>query len=245
MKLINQLELYSRNAMPALEMKEIDDSLLQYSYGYTKRANSVIPYTNSIHKVESFVSDCEDFYQKKERPTIFKMIDHHSYHDLAEFLEKNGYTKHSPSLVKQANLCELPLLKKQKYGQYVTKDIWIEGLLKLHSISSKDVKYLNMMVEKQRKKQVFVQLVEDGELLSSGTAILDHQHVGLFHIITKEERRGEGFAKQLVQQLLTWGKQNGAKNAYLQVLKENEAAVKLYNHFGFSNVFEYYYFIKS
>jgi ribosomal protein S18 acetylase RimI-like enzyme len=71
--------------------------------------------------------------------------------------------------------------------------------------------------------------------------VLQGQFVGLFDIVTDADFRRQGFGKQLMLSLLAWGKRNGAHTAYLQVMLNNEPALRLYSGFGFKEIYPYWY----
>ena len=58
--------------------------------------------------------------------------------------------------------------------------------------------------------------------------------VGLSAVHVVEEARRRGLARDLCAALLTWGGEQGATRAYVQVLADNTAASRLYESMGFS-----------
>ena len=58
--------------------------------------------------------------------------------------------------------------------------------------------------------------------------------VGLSAVRVAEPQRRRGHARDLCSALLDWGFQRGATRAYVQVLVDNEAAIKLYESMGFA-----------
>ena len=52
-------------------------------------------------------------------------------------------------------------------------------------------------------------------------------------IFVKEEYRGKGIAKRLIQEFTKWAKEQGASLMELSVCKENDNAVNLYKNYGF------------
>jgi ribosomal protein S18 acetylase RimI-like enzyme len=75
-------------------------------------------------------------------------------------------------------------------------------------------------------------------------AVAERGYVGLFDINTAPQWRRKGIGTQLVRTLLSWGKDHGASRAYLQVMKDNEAALALYASLGFTEAYAYWYRVK-
>ncbi|MBL0140487.1 MAG: GNAT family N-acetyltransferase [Betaproteobacteria bacterium] len=65
--------------------------------------------------------------------------------------------------------------------------------------------------------------------------------MGLFDVVTRESGRRRGFARTIVAALLRWGWERGARRSYLQVEEGNAPAVALYDAFGFSMAYRYWY----
>ena len=53
------------------------------------------------------------------------------------------------------------------------------------------------------------------------------------------------FGKVLDENILKWGRTNGAEFGYLQVLDENNPAKRLYSKIGFRDKYQYWYKIKE
>jgi GNAT superfamily N-acetyltransferase len=84
-------------------------------------------------------------------------------------------------------------------------------------------------------------LLDGGRTLATGLAILEGAHVGIFDVVTRESARRLGCARQVVNALLRWGRQQGAHRAYLQVDAGNAPAISLYDRYGFSRAYGYWY----
>jgi ribosomal protein S18 acetylase RimI-like enzyme len=55
------------------------------------------------------------------------------------------------------------------------------------------------------------------------------------------ERRREGLARRIVDTALAWATERGADKAYLQTMRDNTAAIALYEPYGFADHHEYRY----
>jgi ribosomal protein S18 acetylase RimI-like enzyme len=91
----------------------------------------------------------------------------------------------------------------------------------------------------------FAIYVLDGEAASLGAAALERGYMILFDIVTVAEFRNRGLARHVILSLLHWGKANGARHAFLQVMIDNATALHLYEKLGFREVYQYWYRVKS
>ena len=65
--------------------------------------------------------------------------------------------------------------------------------------------------------------------------------VGLFEVVSNPQMRQQGLGRKMVRTALRWGREHGARQAWLQVVAANEAANRLYESEGFSEVYRYAY----
>ena len=82
---------------------------------------------------------------------------------------------------------------------------------------------------------------DGGRLIGTGYARLKdskdefehdrHAYLGMMFI--EPNYRGQGLIQRLIEQLLTWAREAGVRDYYLDVYAENEAAVRAYEKFGF------------
>lgn len=84
-------------------------------------------------------------------------------------------------------------------------------------------------------------LQDGGKVVTVGLGVCDGKWVGLFDIVTDERYRRQGFGRAMVENLLAWGRMNGAQRAYLQVHRQNDPALALYDKIGFREVYRYWY----
>ncbi|MFO7697301.1 MAG: GNAT family N-acetyltransferase, partial [Anaerolineae bacterium] len=71
--------------------------------------------------------------------------------------------------------------------------------------------------------------------------IVEADTVGLYDIAVRSDVRRQGVASALVGSLLNAGQAMGARWAYLQVTKANVPARRLYERFGFAELYRYWY----
>ena len=80
-----------------------------------------------------------------------------------------------------------------------------------------------------------------GERVAEGVAAYADDWVGLRGLAVDPAHRRRGLGLLVVAELLDWGAERGATTAYLQVLGDNEPALRLYERLGFAEHHRYRY----
>jgi N-acetylglutamate synthase len=244
--MITTLEEISLNAWPSLQTVLYDGWVIRLSNGYTKRANSVSPLYFSTIDLDQKIDFCESIYQEKKQVTVFKMTSAVYPGNLDEDLAARGYFKDSPTSVQT-----LPLesLDEQVFpGICLGEDLseeWLDNISRMNSISGRNRESLGQILSNIIPRHCFISLKSDGKIVASGLGVLQSGFVGLFDIVTQDTYRNQGCGHKIVQSILAWGKQNGAKKAYLQVMLNNPPALRLYSKIGFLEEYQYWYRIQS
>lgn len=91
------------------------------------------------------------------------------------------------------------------------------------------------------KETVCASITKNGQIIATGLGILDRDYIGIYAIHVREDYRRRGYARQIVSGLLKEGKKRGASHAYLQVVKNNDSAEKLYSSLGFRYFYTYWF----
>jgi GNAT superfamily N-acetyltransferase len=90
----------------------------------------------------------------------------------------------------------------------------------------------------------FLALEQQGEILAVGLAVAERGWVGLFDLVTAAAWRNQGLGRRVILRLLHWGRAQGARQAYLQVMRDNAPALHLYATLGFREAYPYWYRVK-
>ena len=104
---------------------------------------------------------------------------------------------------------------------------------------------MTQMLFNVRAKTGFITLSVDGLVVACGLGVVERGFIGLHDIITDKAYRNRGLAEQMILHLLHWGKSHGADESYLQVVKGNAAARRLYAKLGYTDVYSYWYRVQS
>ena len=237
---IQKIEELSFNAMPALKQIMYDGWLLRFAGGYTRRANSVNPLYHSNIDTLSKIKYCEQAYQRENIPVVFKLTETAKPAELNSVLEGQGYKKSENALVMTAPAeVKGPDIKAEEMT--VPDDKWVAEYLKAVGYDVKFTKIVETLAAETIPEKVFMRIIIKGETAAVGYAAVEDGFCGIFDLVAAEKFRRKGYGRQMMLNLLEFGKRNGAENAYLQVLETNTAAVSLYDSLGFRPAYKYWY----
>ena len=90
-----------------------------------------------------------------------------------------------------------------------------------------------LMSELGRSDAFFAVAVEEGTVLGFCVLRLLSGEAELFQIAVAQEDRRSGIGSRLLEEALAFSVQNGAVSVFLEVRKSSEAAIGLYEKFGF------------
>lgn len=116
-------------------------------------------------------------------------------------------------------------------------DEWIDAFCRLSRKDEQEKKTMSQTLRNIIPSSCYGALYCDGEVVAC-------EYIGLFDIVTGPSQRRRGFAGQLVQSLLRWGTERGAKHSCLQVMQDNAPALRLYEKLGYKEVYSYWYRIR-
>lgn len=244
--MIRKIEEVSLNAIPAKWQYVYDGWILRFLDGYTGRANSVYPLYKSDIDIDTKISECEKIYESYNIPSSFKMTYSAMPDGLEDILIDRGYVKKRETSVRIANIKDIKLGND---SDVMVEDgaspQWIQAFLKLNDVSEKYWESAKWLLMHNSLQQAFASIVQDGKIIAVGRAVIDREYIGLFGIATDSAYRQQGYGNQIVRALLTCGGTTRVELAYLQVMSDNEPAINLYEKFGFSESYRYWYRVKA
>jgi hypothetical protein len=91
--MITTIEELSLNAWASLQTMLYDGWIIRFANGYTKRANSVNPLYLSRIDIDEKLQFCEQLYQEKKLPVVFKLTSAVLPSNLDYRLWESGYQK--------------------------------------------------------------------------------------------------------------------------------------------------------
>ena len=243
--MIRAIEELSINAWPALETMLYDGWVLRFANGYTRRANSVNPLYPSALSVGEKIQTCEYLYRSKGLPVVFKMTSTVFPENLDSELDHLGYQVQAPTSVQLLQLDGIG--EGQKRASIVCETLsedWLTDFWRLSDVNKQHQAAQQQMLSQLAPQAGFFSIRQDRQTIACGMGVVQGQFVGLFDIVTDVDRRNHGHGRQLVSDLLAWGKERGAQTAYLQVMLNNPIAQRLYAKLGFKESYQYWYRVK-
>jgi len=243
---IRLLEELTLNAWPSLQTVYDDGWVLRFANGYTRRANSVHPLYPPLGDLNDHIHRCENEYRRRGQPTVFKMTPLALPKELDTALARRGYKEQSVTSVQTLSLesLDLPQPETVTLAPDVSDD-WLALFCRLSETNLRHLDTMRRMIASIVPNRCFAILHRDGAPAAIGLAVVEKGYVGLYDITTAAALRNRGIGRQLMLVLLHWGRDNGAAQAYLQVMTTNAPALRLYETLGFREVYQYWYRVKA
>lgn len=257
------IEEASINAWPARQQLVDDGWLIRFNDGYTRRANSVNPIysfesddaaltqrTLTQRTLTQRVEKWEHFYRAKGRPAIYKITPLVQPPHLDALLAERGYRYEAPTGVRTRSLIEplaapSGLVDGHPLVEISLSDIWLENYTTFSATPPEAIAPMRAILDNIAPACCYVTQWADGAPVASGLGVLEGALFGLYDIVTSPSQRGKGYGVHLLHALLSWARVNGASHAYLAVMDDNAPARRLYDKWGFVEVYKYWYRVQG
>ena len=240
---VRRLEAVSFRSWPSANTSYDGTWAIRLTAGHpSKRLNSVNPLDRADHSdLEERIARVARKFQGFGRPLIFRQSPL-APPELDNILDARGWRRFDETRVmtldlEQADLTgsvnQLPL---QDVGRWIDQSAVMEGF-------SASAKPGMSEVIGQVQGEVGLFLSEDGSgnPLAAVMAVRFGDLIGLFEIVSNPQMRRLGFGRKIIRSALLWGREHGAKKAWLQVVSRNEVAIQLYESEGFAEAYRYSY----
>ena len=242
---LRRIDEVSLNSWPALQQLLFDGWILRFSKGYTKRANSVSPLYEGRIPVDEKVRYCEEAYEYREMSPIFRILPFAQGTELDRYLEGLGYRIIDTTSMQYLDLRTFSLDPDENVGISIgEEDQWLHAFQKMAGLSERENRLHKELIRAIPSTKCLMLIREKEQIVSCGLGVVEKEFVGLFDFITLDEERNQGLGERIVTGMLSWGKQQGARHAYLQMVIGNMPAKSLYAKFNFKHMYEYWYRVK-
>jgi N-acetylglutamate synthase len=243
--MIRRFEEISNNAWPALQTLQYDGWILRFANGVTKRSNSVNPLYPSTIDPDKKISYCEHLYASRNIPVCFKVTAGTEPPDLDHKLASRGYSILSNISFQTMTISKIPPEPIHEVNIDVElKPHWIDEFIRMNEFdAARKTTYMSIMNQVYLPK-CMISLVRNNQTIGVGLGVVEGNFIGLFDIVVDKAYRNTGLGYLIVENILRWGRKQGADTAYLQVLTNNFPAIRLYDKLGFKEAYQYWYRVK-
>ena len=234
-----RLEELSLNSSAPPGQLLYDGWLLRLLPGKAKRARSVNAVYASRLPLAEKIAHCEKVYGAARLPALFRITPFVDPPELAQELERRGYTRFDTTAVESA-----PIVRGRHSGgaaQPMNLGAWVEAVGELRGSPPEHRASHRARLEAMGLILRAVAVEEQGRVVATGLTMIEGESAGLFDIVTREDARRRGHGRAVVASLLDLAWELGARNAYLQVQDDNASARRLYREFGFEERYQYWY----
>ena len=240
---IRFFEEMASNAHVALNTMQYDGWLIRFANGHTNRANSVSVIYPSTISFDVKVPQCEEIYKKANLPCVFKLTEEDS--ELNEYLEAHGYEAVTPTDVMILNLRDKAFRKGECVFSKEPTEEWLHAYFTFEGFTDiTKQETFRQMLSKVLVDTIYCSVIKDGEVAACASAAIEQGYMLLQNVVVSPVYRGHGYGKTVCESLIAQAKENGAHHTYLQVVRENAAAVNMYLKLGYERVYTYWYMKK-
>lgn len=204
--------------------------------------------TNSVNMLypseidlQTKVTFCEESYFNQQQPCVFKITEG-SEESLDLLLDTKGYQVVTPT-----DLMIMDLTGKQFESgnsiitEHATEE-WLHTYFSLEHCNNVHTQSTSkQMMDMIQNETLYCRIVEGGYGIACASAVIERGYMTLVHVIVDEAYRGRGYGRRVCEALLSEAIQRGAHTAYLQVVQNNQPAIRLYKKLGYKKLYSYWY----
>ena len=237
---IRMLEELAANAHVALNVMQYDGWLLRFSEGHTGRANSVSVLYPSTIDLQEKIAYCEACYQGQNLPCLFKLTDDDP--EIGRLLEQRGYREVTPTDVMVLEIPDTGMPEGEVVFSDRPSEEWLSAFFAFEGLQDvKRQQTFRRMLAKILVRTCYAAVIRNGRIIACASSATERGYAMIQNVVVDPEYRGRGTGKTICRALLCRAKRDGAQYAYLQVVKNNLPAVRLYRELGFQKKYSYRY----
>ncbi|ASU81025.1 N-acetyltransferase [Actinopolyspora erythraea] len=232
-------------ALPAEHVERLGDWWLRHAPSASWWTSTVLPHgVLGGDWLMRAVSAAEGFYVGFGRAATFQITPGACPVELDALLAERGYYRHTLMSLWAAAVDDVrarartsgartQLVESPAAGWF---DVW-------HAVHGDggDRRPEWEMLARGQQPSAYAGVLDGGELVAVGRAVVDSGWAGVFGMATLPRARGRGAAGDVLESLADWASGLGAGGMYLRVDVDNTSALRLYERVGFTEVCRYHY----
>jgi len=242
--LMHAFEQAAFAAWPSACSQTVAGWLLRLDVGYTKRANSLNATQAARELSEADLCAVEQAFTARGLPTVVRTTSLVHLPNTQALLVQRGYRYSGASWVLLRPLAAV-LASMPEVQLEAGAAPWMRVFSRLAEQTTDHAAAHLALLQRITHRTAWATLGEHLSPGCCGLGVLVGEHLGLFDILTGVASQRQGLAEQLCRGLMAWGQAQGARDAFLQVVKTNAPALALYEKLGFERAYEYGYWVQA
>ena len=244
------LQERAARALPAAHVELLGTWWLRSSPGCAWWVGSVLPHGEAAAAdLPAMVAAAEAFSAARGAATTFQVCPGACPPDLDRILAERGYRRHTPMSLQAAAVAEVAaasfrpadVAPEVSLAEAPGEDWWTVWRAGIHHGEGAGRAAEEGLLARVAAPSAFATGVAGGEPVSIARAVADAGWAGVFDVVTLPHARGRGAARAVLGALAGWAQAHGCAGLYLQVERDNAAALGLYAKAGFREAGRYHY----
>jgi ribosomal protein S18 acetylase RimI-like enzyme len=238
----HELERLAARAWPAHEVHEVEGWLLRRTEGVDRRrSNSILPPADPGHAARTLdvaLATAEEL----DMSTTIQMSPAEVHLRLDAALASRGMEASGRSLVLAGPMSPARAVRSLPSLAVRSLDAaWIEAWAAVSGSGGTAPTAERVLAQLGDRAGFAVGRDDDGTPLTVGVGVVEDGWLGVFSLATAPAARRRGLASELMATLERWGSSRGANGVYLQVERDNAAALGFYARRGLHIAHSYHY----
>lgn len=244
--LIRRLEELTLNTWPGLEELLFDGWVIRFANGFTGRANSVNPIYSSTIPAGLKIRYCEGLMRDRNILPTFRISPIADPENLVDLLGNKGYQAIDPTwvMVKDLEVNDHSNTRSKLVIREIPLDEWLPLYYSLSNLNLDTYTTRYQIIQKIAGKLSLLVVREGNENISTCMTVQNGPFLGIFSVVVRPEFRKRGIANMFMDTIMSDASSRDVDKCFLQVEKNNQTAVRLYEKLGFQQVYSYTYWKK-
>ncbi|MFF0724477.1 GNAT family N-acetyltransferase [Streptomyces sp. NPDC004134] len=249
---VRGLQERAARALPAERVEHADGWWLRHDPGSSWWVASVLPHgpdgpggadTSTAAELARRVARAEEFYARHGGTPRFQITPAACPAGLDGLLAARGYDRAHPVSLQAAAAADVPGQRAGGPLQVRIEDrpgdawfgVW-------HAVRGGGAgAAARGLLDRVAGPSAYARVLDGDETVAVGRAVADSGWAGVFAMATLPAARGRGAGARVLGALADWAGAQGAAGLYLQVERDNPAALRLYARAGFRELCIYHY----
>lgn len=229
------LRTASAQTWPAIEREQLGEWELRASRGYTGRANSVLVFGDPGRLLADAATCAVEFYRSRGLPVMAQIVSGSAEEHALRIL---GWVEARPGeahcWVMSRPVGHEPVSPSPVQLRELTSE-WLSARFP-DGVPDGALEVLG------GGRRVFASVsAPERRVVGIGRGAVSADYVGVSALAVEKSQRRKGFGTQMLRSLIAWGRADGARIAFLEVLDDNVEARAAYRRLGFVDRYSYRY----